>query len=159
MSVKIHKLEYIQSDSNQFFEFTVQFSVQKDDESFFQRLQKWIPTMYVNDPKVHDEETSKLKMVFVPTPEHKGYSRIDWIGPEVTDDWKRGFIHGLDCLDHKDEVFTFHEFFTITPVTLALVEEIKKFQTNSDHTADSPHATIAPQYFSNLLEALFLFWD
>lgn len=158
MSVKIHNIEYTDGDSGKFFEFTVKFSVSKEDQEWFQNLCEWVPVMYVHDPELHDKEVGKLKMKFIDLPGSR-FSKIEFDGPPVTDDWKKGFRHGHNCLSEENGVFTFHEFFTNTPVTQALVAEIKKFEANPDHTADSPFATISACYFSTLLECLFLHWD
>lgn len=158
MPVKIHEIEYKDGSSGKFFEFTVKFSVPEEDKGYFQRLMDWVPCSYVNDPKLHDEEVGRLKMKFIDIP-GSDCSELKFEGPPVTDDWKHGFMRGYDCLSEEDGVFTFHEFFTNTPVTQALVAEIRRFESNSDHTADSPFATISPHYFATLLDCLFQHWD
>jgi hypothetical protein len=158
MSVKIHQIQFKDSDNKEFFEFTVKFSVASEDEFYFQQLMDWVPVSYVNNPQLHDEEVGKLTMKFIDIP-GSSCSQLEFEGPPVTDDWKHGYMRGYDVLNKEDNVFVFHEFFTKTPVSLALAAEITKFQENPDHTASSEFATISVAYFAMLLQCLFLHWD
>ncbi len=156
MSVKIHTLAAKWDKTS--FEFDIQFSIDIDDSGFFVKLGKWMPVSYVHDWKKHDEEVSRL--TFQPIKiEGSEFSKAEWVGPPVTDDWKTGYARGLDCLTEKDGSFQFHGFFTRTPVTESLVFEIEKFVKNANHTPDSDFSPTPASYFATLLECLQLHWD
>jgi hypothetical protein len=160
MTVDIKSLVCQTSNNGHFFELTLTFSVKEEDKFWFSPLGEWTPVTYVCDYKVHEEESSKRKIQFVPIyPNKDAGSYLQSSGPAMTDDWKKGFMNGADMLVEANGEYTFHEFFTITPVTLSIVEELKKLQANPDHTATSQCAQVPVQYLSSLLQCLTHFWD
>ncbi len=156
--VKIHELKCEPCSDGHAFEFTLKFCLSDEEGELFQQLRRWTPVSYVNVPMVHEAEVSRLTMSFHDIPGSDS-SELKLEGPPVTDDWKRGYMRGYDCLSEEDGVITFHEFFMKTPVTEALVSEIEKFQDNPEHTAASSFAPMPAQYLATLLQCLFLHWD
>jgi hypothetical protein len=155
MPVKIVTFDSL--DRGTCFEITIAFKVLSAEEYNFEKFSKWQKIRYIKDPEAYQKELDNLIPKFTPVP-GENYDRLEFIGPR-TQSYEQGYIPGYDCIEKRDGVFTFHEYITKTPVTLAIVEEMKRFQTNSSHTADSPFATESTYYFATLLECLFYHWD
>lgn len=139
------------------FEFTLSFTVDKEEEHIFAKFMGWFPISHVVDPKKFDEQHAALKMVF--SKRADGFSDILWEGPEPTEVYQHSFMKGGDFIYREEDAFVFNEFFTINPVTLAIVEELRMFVTNAEHTSRSDFAPISINYFAVLLENLSLHWD
>lgn len=141
-------------DSTTYLEVNILFKMDNEIHLLDKHMD-WYPVIYVNDPKVHEEESSKRTMRFIPIPGSTN-SELVFDGPEMTDPYKTGFSSGSGMVTKLDDgSYQFHEFFTKTPVTLAVLAELYKMKEDPTYSLWS----VPEYYFSNLLDTLAMYWD
>lgn len=136
------------------FELELEFEIKNtskdkwdDKHFFFDRLGEYYPISVMDDPKAYKKEIADINK------KEKDFMKA--LNTPTKQEWRSSYAHGSAIISRKKNSYRFNEFFTYTPVTRAILSELKKIQKDSNHS----HKTIPEQYLANLLESLSYFWD
>ena len=165
MSLKITKLSVLDQvhpktkkklKNPSFFELHLEFEIKNKSKkevwdnhhNFFDQFLNWYQIMSVDDPKKYELETKQALK------KHNN-DITKALQENFKQRWKKVWVSGSGMLVRKGNKYTYQEYFTYTPVTKAILSELKKMQKDPDHS----FRVVPEQYLSSLIRSLSLFWD
>lgn len=131
------------------FLIDLEFIFPKGDSYLLDSWKEFHEITTIPDPKAYKKEIYKR----IATDKD---NTLDWINDQKPIKYTKAWTFGRDKLrSNKKREYKYKEYITSTPVTEAILAELRKIKRKPTHS----YKTTTPYYFIKLLEALDNHWD